>query len=280
MSIQYLNNGTLRDVTKQEFLTLVQHGIITPMTEIVVSGKKALASQIKGIVFPEIKRSQPEVEPEFELDMSKDPQSMRGIAAPSVLAQKDAVTFWTAAYILASVLLSILGLFYNVIDFYALAIEGVALEETQLGNWLLIAICLVSLFFAVVFYQYVKQLWAVVPSDFARTTPQKAAMFSFIPVFCFYWWFEVFMGLFQDMNKAIKHYGHEKLLSTAFIQFACIFWVISGGASLVLSVSFSGSVLGIMCDSLNIVISAAITLPVVWYIRQKVVEFIDLNLGQ
>jgi hypothetical protein len=53
MSIQYMNNGIWREANKQEFLTLVQHGIISPLTEVIVNGQKAVASQIKGVVFPD-----------------------------------------------------------------------------------------------------------------------------------------------------------------------------------------------------------------------------------
>ena len=52
MSIQYMSSEGLREATKQEFLTLVQHGVITPTTEVVIDGKRALAKQIKGVVFP------------------------------------------------------------------------------------------------------------------------------------------------------------------------------------------------------------------------------------
>ena len=282
MSIQYMSSDGLREATKQEFLTLVQHGIITPMTEVVVKGQKALASQIKGIVFPEIKRSQPEVEPEFELDTAEGSPLNTTVplanVSSSALAQKDAVTFWTVSYALTSVLALILGLFYNVAEFYALAVEGVALDETPLGEVLLVGTLLLAIVFAVTFYQFVKQIWSVVPSNFARTTPRNAAIFSFIPIFNWYWWFAAFTGLFQDMNKTIKRRGNGNLISTAIIQFACIFWVISDILSYIL-LGLSGSALGIICDSLNLVISAAVTLPVIWYIRQKVVEFIDSNFG-
>ena len=50
------------------------------------------------------------------------------------------------------------------------------------------------------------QLWKLIPSDIARTTPGKAVGLCLIPFFGFYWIFVAFYGLGKDMNETLRQH--------------------------------------------------------------------------
>ncbi len=60
---------------------------------------------------------------------------------------------------------------------------------------------------AVFMYMLIYELWKLVPTDIARTTPGKAVGFCFIPFFNFYWIFVAFRGLGEDLNKTFSQRG-------------------------------------------------------------------------
>ena len=60
----------------------------------------------------------------------------------------------------------------------------------------------VTLFFIIVY-----KCWALVQDGHARTTPDQAIAFSFIPVVQFWWWFPAFKGLAKDMNRVMANEG-------------------------------------------------------------------------
>jgi hypothetical protein len=49
--------------------------------------------------------------------------------------------------------------------------------------------------------------WLLLQGHGARTTPGKAVGFSFIPFFCFYWWFVAYAGLATDTNNYLRRIG-------------------------------------------------------------------------
>jgi hypothetical protein len=74
-------------------------------------------------------------------------------------------------------------------------------------------------------YNFTANLWQVIPSDIARTTPKKAAIFSLIPFFNWYWWFVAYKGLAIDINKTASRYGRQALISLEFATAVCVIWV-------------------------------------------------------
>ncbi len=67
-------------------------------------------------------------------------------------------------------------------------------ELALLGLSLLIAAIVFSSIFL---YRH----WLLLQGHGARTTPGKAVGFSFIPFYCFYWWFVAYAGLAEDNNS-------------------------------------------------------------------------------
>ena len=63
-------------------------------------------------------------------------------------------------------------------------------------------IATVTLFLIIVY-----KCWELVQDGHARTTPDQALAFSFIPGFQFYWWFPAFKGLARDLNRVMLNEG-------------------------------------------------------------------------
>jgi hypothetical protein len=63
---------------------------------------------------------------------------------------------------------------------------------------------LVTISAAVFLYMLLYRYWEVIQDGIARTTPEKAVGFSFIPFYNFYWLFPVYYGLSKDMNFYIR----------------------------------------------------------------------------
>ncbi len=71
-----------------------------------------------------------------------------------------------------------------------------------------------------VFLMY--QFWNLIPRDIARTTPNKAAWFSLIPLFTFYWIFVCVRGFGQDLNKTLQQHGMEPTVNDSLQLTYCV----------------------------------------------------------
>ena len=49
--------------------------------------------------------------------------------------------------------------------------------------------------------------WSCLPAGWRQTTPGKAVGLSFVPFYCFYWWFVAYGGLAADLNKYMEAHG-------------------------------------------------------------------------
>lgn len=61
-------------------------------------------------------------------------------------------------------------------------------------------IATVTLFLVIVY-----KSWVLVQDGHARTTPDQALGFSFVPGFQFWWWFVAFKSLARDMNRVMAN---------------------------------------------------------------------------
>ena len=210
------------------------------------------------------------------------PQSKPSVALTPLEQRKQKITFWPKLYSIAFAIYMLGDILYNFCCIGALS-DGSAdiyeLYEAMQGfsmmSWILGIPA--GIFIAVTFYFFVVRIWEEVPTEFARTTPQKAAGLSFIPFYNFYWWFQCFLGLFQDMNKVTEHYGKGTKFFAPLIQGACIFWVAACVIELILTDEIG--ILG-RYDGYRIFLSfvnAGVTIPILWYIRQQVLNFIDFK---
>jgi len=66
------------------------------------------------------------------------------------------------------------------------------------------------------------QLWKLIPTDIARTTPSKAVGYTFIPFFAFYWIFVAYIGLAEDMNKTLRKHGIQYQVNEGLGVILCV----------------------------------------------------------
>jgi len=128
------------------------------------------------------------------------------------------------------------------------------------------------------YYFYVLRLWEEVPREFARSTPEKAAGYSLIPYFAYYWMFIAILGLYKDMNKTTEHNGLGARFDTTLTVAACTGWLF---LAIISSSPLPGLILS-GADSTRLAIFmlflyGIVTIPMFWIIRNNVLEFIDIK---
>jgi len=91
---------------------------------------------------------------------------------------------------------------------------------------------LLQIFFLIVipiaWLVFLYKIWSAIQDIYVRTTPGKAIGFLFIPIFNFYWLFQVIWGFAKDYNKYLKRYNFElpRLPENLFL-FYCILWLLA-----------------------------------------------------
>ena len=92
------------------------------------------------------------------------------------------------------------------------------------------------------------KMWAAIQDGSARTTPGKAIGFMFIPLFNFYWMFQVLWGFAKDSNAYIqRHSIKAEALPEGLFLTMCI-------------LTFTGfiPVLGLVLVTINLVIALVV----------------------
>ena len=101
-------------------------------------------------------------------------------------------------------------------------------ELLIIGSAFLLATALV-IYAAVMVSVLLYKAWKAIQDGHARTTPGKAIGFLFIPLFSFYWAFQVFWGLARDYNRFVERHGLNaaKLPAGVFLAHVIVACVIS-----------------------------------------------------
>jgi len=134
--------------------------------------------------------------------------------------------------------------------------------------------------YMVSFYMFLRRLWEEIPSEFARTTPGKAAGFMFIPLWNVYWMFVAFSGLYKDMNRATESRGLASRFDEERILLTCGKWVflLIGFVCLSICTEIFGDGRLLFWGSFGFsVVYAWVTIKAYWFIRKDVLEFIDIK---
>jgi hypothetical protein len=93
----------------------------------------------------------------------------------------------------------------------------------------------------VVFSVLIYKMWKAIPAANARTTPEKAIGFLFIPVFNLYWWFPALYGWSQDWNRyAEKSENKFPHISEKLALSIAIFSVLGGSVGMI--AAFAGAI--------------------------------------
>ena len=116
-----------------------------------------------------------------------------------------------AQFVWSAVLLVLWGMI-------SLVITGVAAYYYSLNSTLgtpvllgVLGVLLVLMGFMVWFFSLwvlvIRQAWKIIPPNTARTTPDRAVWFLFIPFFSVYWKFVAFLGWAEDYNRFVQQEG-------------------------------------------------------------------------
>jgi hypothetical protein len=209
-----------------------------------------------------------------------------------VPTRKKRISFWTIVCIIITVVLALYGITYETITLGIRAAascphnaqKAISAFTLFCGFFFFIPILVA---YCIGYFFYVYRLWEEIPREFAQTTPGTAAWLSFIPFFHIYWMFVVFLGLYQDMNKATESYGHGKRFGTVLIGATCIFWlviiifsVVSAFVQVCVSDYTPPSPYQFFASFVSHVVSSLyclFTTVMYWIIHKRVLEFMDIK---
>jgi hypothetical protein len=114
--------------------------------------------------------------------------------------------------------------------YIALIVLGAGLGLlTQQMPALLMVSGLIGILICGVFVYLMFQFWNLVPREIAQTTPEKAAWFSLIPLFNFYWLFVCLWGLGKDLNRTLEQRGIDSRINESLLLGYCIIVLVEFG---------------------------------------------------
>jgi len=85
------------------------------------------------------------------------------------------------------------------------------------------------------------RLWALIPPEYAETTPGRAVGYLFIPFYNFYWMFQSFVGVARSLNRCAANSGdsHQPRASLGLATAYCVTLVASVFVQLLLNIAIS-----------------------------------------
>ena len=202
---------------EQQLQSGIAKGIITPTTPLESdTGHKGLAGQIPGLF--------PTAPSPFAQTVQSRQSAVRTMSTPlNVEQRKERITFLTTICMGAFAVYLLVSMFFSDLLLNLVIEAGGDVPEDQAASVFIYSI--LNIFFWIpylcCYYFYIFRLWEEVPREFARTTPEKAARYSFIPFFGWYWIFVALVGLYHDMNKTTEHNGLGTRFDTTLIVAAC-----------------------------------------------------------
>ena len=274
----------------QELRELATRGIITPHTPMETdTGYKGVAGQIPGL-FDNV----PAVQTLLPL-----PQALQVplTTIPDAQRRKARIHFWTMALIISLAIFTIVSSvphifavifpesMQSIADGELIEEESLSYLEIVLALWFILCLLASAVAFLICYCFFVHRLWEEIPSEFARTTPLKAALLMLIPIFHWYWQFIAFCGLYRNMNEVMEVYGFGHRFHESFIQLVCVVWLVWSVLGMLLAI---GNAWG-LTDAVPLyvslvlllidVISTIVFCVVYWIICEDIIRFIDIKSG-
>lgn len=113
---------------------------------------------------------------------------------------------------------------------FVLVIDRVVLLE-GMALWMAVGMLLVgmaaTIYAEIYFLISLYRCWSILQGSTARTTPVKAVVFLFIPIFNIYWIFVAIRGLAKDANTFLSQKNiNENKISVGLSLAACILGII------------------------------------------------------
>ena len=121
--------------------------------------------------------------------------------------------------------------------------------------------CIAVIYGGIVMIILFCKMWAAIQDGNARTTPLKAILFMFIPLFNLYWAFQAIWGYAKDFNKYIERHGiqTQQLPEGLFLTYVILCfttWIPFLGILLMVANIFIGLVMvSKICDGINVIAS-------------------------
>jgi hypothetical protein len=122
-------------------------------------------------------------------------------------------------------------------------------------------------FSIVVYMMFLYRMWSAIQDGFARTTPGKAVGFMFIPIFNFYWIFQVILGFAEDYNRYIARHQiklpplDEQLFLYYPIAILCTMVPFVGGMAALAGFVLLLMIMGKVCDAVNALPARQVSMP-------------------
>ncbi|MCI0662646.1 MAG: ABC transporter permease [Acidobacteria bacterium] len=131
-------------------------------------------------------------------------------------------------------------------------LSGVSSPSLTTSKSVITPVIILRLCSAILIIVLLYKMWRAIQDGHARTTPGKAIGFLFIPLFGFYWLFQVTWGFARDYNRYVARHSVNapKLSEGLFLAFAIL--------SLVTLIPFPGRFLSIIYFFLAIVVVSKI----------------------
>lgn len=119
-----------------------------------------------------------------------------------------------------------------------------------------------SLFSLIVFCVFIYRTWKAIQDGHARTSPNKAVGFFFIPVFHVYWVFQIFWGFAKDCNRFVTRHELDApclsrslylIFSISAVTFPLMFFLLAFPGTRITSIAWiiAGVMLSKSCSAIN-----------------------------
>ena len=247
----YNENDDKIEVTGGQLKGLAKAGLITPGTLVeAADGKKAPAKKVKGLTFVTaaqtgtvasesaisesesvLSESTQPIKTEIHAQVQPEPIPKPPVEVNpfAVSAPKEVNPFATAPPVEANPFTASVNPFAPSSP-NADTIKKLNTYFKKLWIYMALAIptCGITGILGIIYgFMLLYQLWKLVPSDIARTTPGKAVGFCFIPLFNLYWVFVAFKGLGVDMNESLRQRGIPYQVNEGLGLAYCILFIVN-----------------------------------------------------
>lgn len=126
---------------------------------------------------------------------------------------------YTSSHFTAPYYVSSFFLLTNSILSYCLYEMGMPYEDC-IGRFFMGLFALCSFIYMLILCY---RCWNVIQDEYVQTTPEKAVVLFFIPIFNLYWLFGAFYGLSKDLNNYINRHSLDvKPCNCSLVLFSCI----------------------------------------------------------
>ncbi|MDO5552571.1 MAG: hypothetical protein Q4G68_02300 [Planctomycetia bacterium] len=194
-------------INDAQLTSLAARGIILQETILETeTGQRGKAKQVPGLQFPVAVPTEKLPQLETPVPPPADRSSISYLLNRCYNIYKYCCIIAFAATILAPVTCFLT----QYILVHKLELQSIAriIHTLVIGSYGILMVCF-PFVLALNWFSFLYLSWSIIPEETARTTPNKAVGYCFIPFFSFYWNFTAIQGLAEDLNKSLADKGLE-----------------------------------------------------------------------